>query len=344
MRQRKGRSEPDIASRKSSKQRKLDGEFLEGTESSFDTVDTMPNQGFKDAWDERGDPSRDASLDAAIDVGQKDTLGDLDRSPLRRILIGLLVVAGLVAGGFYLNQFLNAEPEPTAARAVSDPDPNILASPIDERAYEPADAPVVVEVVSVLDDWFVDENSAGAPLPRDRNALGIDSDELSAAVQATTTAGTVFWGGRLHVALVSDRVILASPDECLVVAMAASDLSSLDVAGVGGCDEDFVATGDRIACAGANAVLIEVWPRNPDAVTEQAPVDSVRVRIEYAVGGDLVSQRGTIDTTEQARDIVSAASVLSGEPGEVVQIDIAGQSATCELIDRVDVEVRLLPG
>lgn len=344
MRRRKGQPEADIASRKSSKARKLEGEFLEGTESSFESIEAMGNHGFNDAWNEAGDPTTDASLDAAIDVGQKDTLDDLNKSGLKQLLIGLVVVVALVAVGFWATQRVAEVSEEPVARAISDPDPNILASPVDAREYEPAAGAAVLEDVAVLDEWFVGEGATGSLLPRPANALGVESPDLAATTQSSTLVGTVFWAGRLHVAFVSDRALLSSPDECAVISMAAADLSSVDVAGVGECQGVFDATGDRLACSGTNAILVEVWPRNPDSVNPQPPVDSVRARIEYVVGQDVVSQRGVIDTASEGQDLVTSASALSGEPGDVVEIEVDGQSQTCELIDRSGVEVRLLPG
>lgn len=344
MRRRKGQAEADIASRKSSKGRKLEGEFLEGTESSFDSVETMANEGFNDAWNETADPAKDASLDAAIDVGQKDTLDDLDKSLLKRIVIGLVAVAALGAGAFWISQRVVEETAEAVPRALSESDPNILASPIDERAYEPATGPAVIDESAVIDQWFVDVGSAGSLIPRPANALGVESPDIAAATQATTSLGTVFWAGRLHVAIVSDRPLFNSTEECGVVSMAAADLSSVDVAGIGQCDDEFAATGDRLACSGTNVVLVEVWPRNPDSVNEQPPVDSVRVRIEYEVGEYLVSQRGILEIAADGEDPVASAAALTGEPGDVVQIEVNGQAQNCELIDRSGVDVRLLPG
>ncbi len=341
MRRRKRRSEGDIASRGSSKNRDFDSAFLEGTETSIDESEAMASDGFRDAWGANTQTESSASLDSAIDVGQAESsLDALGAGRLTRTLVGLVVVVGICAAGYFLFESLTSAQEPEAARAVADSDTNILSSPIDERSYEPLTGPVAVEVFTPFDEWFVEEGNSLLPVSA-AEATSLGGDTTTSA-RSRILIGSVFWADRFHLAIVSEGVLLPSDQVCAVATLAGEDLRAIDIAGVGSCGDEYSETGDRLACTGERAVLLEVWPFNPDAVSETVDAASIRARLEFDTGS--VSRRASLEVEQTSRELVSAASQLTGEPGDEVEIEIDGLVATCELVDRSSVDVRLLPG
>ena len=336
MKRRKDRKQVDIASRTSSKNRQLDGVFLDGTESSVVEIEPTANTGFSEAWAQTADEETDRTLDSAISVGQDDSRArSLDRSRTGAYLgvAGFLVGVAVIA--FFATQAATAPDPNLGARASEDTERNVLASPLAEREYTDLVTPVSVERVSLLDEGFVEAATDGALVP-DSNVVG-DREILF---------GPVFWAGRTHVAVVGDETLLADQDDCLITTLVAADFRAIDVAGVGDCGEAFEATGDRIACAGENVVVVEVWPFNPDSVTEPRTVAAVRTRLERRNGSEAASLRGSMNVADvgSSSPVISAATTLEGRPGDLVTIQLGELSGECALVDRSTVDVRLLPG
>lgn len=343
MRRRKARSEADIASRKSSKQRKLDGDFLEGTESNVGFEEAAPSKGFQEAWN-ADHVDRDASLDAALDGGQgTSTLDSLDRGRKLQVGVALVVIAVAGVAAFILTQRSTQGEAALPARGSFDSTPNILASPLDEREYVAYEAPAFIEGFTPLNSWFLERDRATGPELVVGEELEATAQRVGASLDNNVVAGALFWGNRLHVALLSDGRLRQDAD-CIVVSLVSEELNAVDVAGQGPCGDQFEATGDRLACAGQNVVLLEVWPLNPDAVSEPPPVTAIRIRIETISGDEVLSRRGVIELPGPAAQLVSGAAALAGLPGETVEIGAGELQANCELIDRSSIDVRLLPG
>lgn len=342
MRRRKAHKQADIASRKASSKRELSGAFLEGTETSVTEIEQTATTGFGEAWVEGAHDGRDNSFDRAIDGGHDDSRArNLDRSRVGTYIGALIVLVGVGAAAFFGTRAFTSE-SGLGARASVDPNRNVLASPLADRTYSEFVTPVVVDTFAPLDAVFVTNGDDGTV-----TLVGPD-DDLDESFP-TATAGSVFWAGRLHIAVLSAGDLL--PDgACLITSLVTSELIAVDVASVGECADDFSATGDRVACQGPNVALLEVWPLNPDSLTEPLVTSAVRTRIEIPTDttpdGDLISVRGSIDVSlaSGVTPVVTSASTLAGAPGDRVTINVGDLSAVCSLIDRSDVDVRLLPG
>ncbi len=336
---RKGRKQADISSRKASATRDLSGVFLEGTESSVTGIEPQADVGFRDAWEETADGARDQSFDSAIDVGQDDSeVRNLDRNRIGAYLGVAVLLAGIGAVAFFGTRALTAPDAGFGVRASTDPDRNVVASPLAEREYSEPTGPVVVDPFAALDEVFVSDGTSGEMLLASADALPEQS-------QGTMLTGLVFWAGRLHTVVASTNT-LAVENDCVVTSLVTGELEVVDVAGFGQCPDDFAATGDRVACRGDNVAVLEVWPLNPDAVTEPRIVGAVRSRIEISLDGNVISRRGSVNVSGIGGEtpLVSAAATLGGAPGDVVTIQVGDLSVECTLVDRGDVDVRLLPG
>lgn len=337
MRRRNTRKQNDIAGRKSSRQRDLTGEFLEGTESSVDKIEATTDGGFHEAWGRDEDPANDRSIDNALNVSHDDSSArDLEKSRLPTIAGWLVFAVGLAAIAFLFIDANTGQSGDLGARASADLDRNILASPLDAREYSDLESPVDVALFARLSELFV-----GDPLTGE---LATATDGNSITGQFRT--GPVFWAGRVHVAVLSNQDLLANAQECIVTSLVTTDLVAVDVASAGACDATFGATGDRIACRGDRLVIFEVWPFNPDALGEPEVVSSIRTRIERRVGETVDSRRGAIEltATEATSQVVSSATTLNGAPGDTITIQMGELVGSCDFVDRANVDVRLLPG
>ncbi len=334
MRRRKDRKQVDIASRTSSKNRQLDGAFLDGTESSVIEIEATASKGFQEAWAQSVDGESDQSLDSAISVGQDDTRArSLEGSRTGAYLGVAGLVVAIVAVAFFATQAATAPDPNIGARASADTERNVLTSPLAEREYTDLVTPVAVANTGMLDQRFV--ATGGELVPDD-----------SASEDRDILFGPVFWAGRTHVVVMAEATLVAPEDECLIVSLVAEDLRAIDVAGVGQCSDSFAATGDRIACESENVALVEVWPFNPDSVTEPKTVAAIRTRLERTSGAEVSSLRGALSVADDAgtSPVLAAATTLEGRPGDTVTIQLGDFSGECALVDRSTVDVRLLPG
>ena len=336
----KNRSEFDIATSRSSKKRTLTGEFLEGTESVVEGIEPTATTAFSDAWAEAQAQGGGDALDAAIDVGQDDDAGrDLDRRRTGSIFIVALLIGGAAAIAYFATTAATAPDPSLGVRASTDTDRNLLASPLAEREYTELITPVIVTDVYALDETFISD--AGS----DDSSDGLVPDD-DATAEFAVAAGTVFWAGRTHIAVVSDDPFLETQQTCLITSLVTPELQAVDVASTGDCSEEFDATGDRLACSGATAVLLEVWPLNPDSVTIPQVATGVRTRIETTAGTDVSSQRGSLELaiSGPVTPLLASATTLNGAPGDTVTLELGNLSGACTLVDRSTVDVRLLPG
>lgn len=327
----------NIAGRSTSKKRDISGEFLEGTESSLTNIEATGAASFADAWTKEGVDRRGQSLDEAIDFGQDDTAErDLDQSRVGTIAGWTVFVVGAAALIFFFIQRGGDQDGDIGARASTNVERNILLSPLEEREYTNSEGPLTATTFTRLAEAFIDETGSGELVPND------DPDALTGRY----LAGPVFWGGRVHVAVISSEPLLSTTQECVVSSLVTNDLLAVDVASAGACDAAFGATGDRVACRGDNIVLLEAWPFNPDAVTEPEVATAIRTRVEQRGAQETTSRRGTLElsTADGSAPVVAAAARLTGEPGDTATIELGNLSGTCELLDRSDVDVRLLPG
>ena len=343
MRRRKGPKAADIASRKASSTRELSGEFLEGTESTVTEIEPTAATGFKEAWNASADSARELSFDSAIDVGQDDSsVRSLNRNRIGTYLGVAVFLIGIGAIAFFGTRAFATSAGELGARASTDPERNVLVSPLADREYTDASGTVTVETFASLEDWVTisgaDVEVTGGTDDPDRNVL-----------PENVHTGPVFWAGRAHLAVVADDELL--PDgSCLVISLVTTELEVVDIAGTGDCADDFAATGDRVACRDVNVIVLEVWPLNPDAVSEPKTISDVRARIELPQGQgqrtETLSLRGSLLLSPAAgtTPLVAAASTLNGGPGDGVTIEMGDLTAQCTLLDRSTVDVRLLPG
>ena len=162
VKRRKREKKVDIAKRSTSKKRDLSGEFLEGTESSITKIESTGATSFAEAWNEEPEDSGDESLDAALEGGQEDPEArNLDQSRVATMAGWAIFIVGLAGliffvalGGFGGEGFFGA-------RASTNVERNILASPLAEREYTSPEGPVVVENVGRLSEQFIDPTGSG---------------------------------------------------------------------------------------------------------------------------------------------------------------------------------------
>ena len=300
--------------------------YLTDVESGLEGFGDTGQRGFSDAWGS-ATPVLDEAA-AAFASDETDTRGrDLDAGSRRwKVALLIVIVAGAAAGVLYSQGVFDGE-SAGVAEAAAVP---TLAAPDEIREYESTPTEIDVSIADVETSMFV-ETSGGLPEP-----VGDANEELAADV----TVGLVIWGDRLHVAITGLGV--GNADRCVIASLVAPDLRAIDVATMGSCDVDLAATGDRVACVGANALLLEVWPFDPRSPVRPPEATAIRVRIQDRLDDESVlSQRGTLALPQDVADnaLLRAATVLGGSPGQTISVD--GRS--CTLVDRSDILIQLLP-
>lgn len=355
MRRRRREPKVDLTSRKVSKNRQFTGEYLEGTESGVEEIESTATTGFGEAWDGSGGAEADDSLDSAINI-EPEKAGKKKHRSLEQtrtnmfIALGIAVV-GVAALAFFGTRALTSSDD-IADVAEFNTDSNVLTSPLSIREYSTLESPVEVATFEEVDQFFTEEADDGDLTPVDSGLRDGDGSVL---------AGPVFWAGRAHMAFVSEGPLLPTGG-CVVASLASANLETIDLASAGDCDGDFDELGDRTACVDSDVILLEVWPFNPDSVFEPERIAAVRARIEWPRLPLTVSRRTTIEFDDSAEgteedvetadgtgqasrtSLLAAATALEGSPGDVVTISMGELSADCQLLDRDAVEVRLLPG
>ena len=297
-------------------------------------------RGFAEGWDEAAANEDPALIAASAQFGAEDEVisqRNLDKRSKRGVVLLLLLV--LIGGGlaYAIQQgliFGETSDEADTQDALE------LLAPEAPRDFE--DGPLSVRLGSsaTASSFFL--SSLGAePEPLEEPVAGLP-DEVS--------AGPVFWAGRLHIAMFATGIGSNLTDEhCAVAALVQADLVPVDVAGAGTCPAFLSdSTGDRLACRGDDLVMIEVWTDDPSTSSVPPPVELVRVRIEQArEDGRIDSVRAQFDVPPFANGdpLIAVASSIGGAPGDVISLTTSTGStqATCELLDRSDVAVRLLP-
>ncbi len=289
---------------------------------------------FEDAWNDVTDvEGLDAFADDTESVSTREAaLGrSLSRRP--RLLYVLLALVVLVAGVFVLaasqGRFESAEPT-----TPSTP-PTALLAPGQPRSYEPPGLQSRRQAVA-LDETFGRLTDDGP--------LVVAPADVGADLPIGVTANVLVWGGRLHVLLEGPPGFLRGA--CAVASLVASDLRTLDLAASGTCPDRFATTGDRTACSGERAILLEVWPPSAFATTDATgvagvPVAAVRARLDFADVGDWaeISLRGAFALAEAE---LTDLPVLGGQPATVAMLGTSSDEGSCVLRDRADVPVLTL--
>ena len=319
--------------RKASDFPELPGRFDDFGDSYLDAVDSdlvsfgeTGQRGFSDAWAESPQGFDDAA--AAFATDENDIKGrDLDARSRTWKVVLVIVVALCVGGWFAYDQGLFVD---EGAEVVEQDLVPALIAPDAQRTYDLEPTSVTLRVSARGDSLFL--RSGGDPNPQ---PLVEPQEPLVPAF----TAGPVIWAGRVHIALTGPGV--ADADVCLVTTLVADDLRIIDLAAIGTCPVENAVTGDRLACEGRQALLLEVWPFDPRSPTRPPKASAIRFRVEVAqADGSVLSQRGTVDLPPTEGDrLLSAATILGGTPGDVVTLN--GQQ--CRLLDRSDLVLQLLP-
>ncbi len=315
--------------RRSSK-RGAESAFLEGTQSELCDFGETGVQGFASSWGAdpmEADADRDDDLFTHFEDRTTQRSRDLERPSHRGLtFLALVLVAGTAAGVAVRVGALGEKSPPTneASSSVGE-----LLAMGDVREYDGGPTDLVLTQTSTLDQSFRAEAIDDDPYPIE------DAPSVAPGIEF----GSVFWGGRAHVAVIGEAI--GAPDLCVVASLVADDLRPVDVASHGTCLAVYAATGDRIACRGNNVVLLEVWPYDPDAVIEKPPVEAIRVRVEAEgqIAGSRESRRGVMVVQGE---LVHDAEFLGGAPGDIVTLRAGTRSGTCELLQRDEVRVQLL--
>jgi len=208
--------------------------------------------GFSDAWAETS-PGLDSAA-AAFATDESDIKGrDLDARS-RSWKVAAVIAAALCLGAWFAYDQGLFENEPAE---VSEQDlvPSLIAPDV-QRSYDPAPTSVTLEVSARGDSLFLRSGADPNPQPF------VEPQEL---LVPAFTAGPVIWAGRTHIALTGPG--LAETDICLVATLVTDDLRTVDLAAAGTCPVENAVTGDRIACQGRQALLLEVWPFDPRSAT-----------------------------------------------------------------------------
>ncbi len=300
--------------------------YLDAVASDIEGFGETGQRGFSDAWAETTDGLDNAA--AAFATDETDIKGrDLDaRSGAWKVAVGLLVILGAGAGWAYSQGLFDTEPTAVADALVT---PSLIA-PDALREYDSEPTSVVLATTSNGDAMFVRGVDESNPQP---------IIESVAPLVESFSAGPVLWGGRTHIALTGPG--LSDPELCLVATLVSVDLRTVDFAATGNCPDTFESTGDRLACRGPNAVLLEVWPFDPRAATKPPAATAIRFRAERTDGTTVISQRGTVALpgAPEGDALLVSAAVLGGSPGDLVTID----GHECTLVDRSDLLIQLLP-
>lgn len=328
----------DILDRSHDRDFDSDLDLESSAQSEIVDFGTTAEAGFAEAWNEQVRETGDQN-DSVIDQFGSDPetikSRDLDRRS-KRPLIAVLAIAALAAAGFFAFDQGYFERDEDAAEAAEAPIE--IAAPDDPREYTTGPTAVQLDLASSTSTQF--QSVSGAEPQPVENPL----DGLPTSI----TAGPVLWADRLHIAVAGDGLGERLDEQCVLVSLVRADLVPIDVAGAGECDERVVsATGDRIACSGADLVMIEVWVDDPRTVGVPPPTELVRARIEQRTSlGVVESVRTQFDVPSASPDpVVAAASTAAGAPGDIITVRSPGGGVigTCELIDRASVQVQLLP-
>ena len=313
-----------------SSKRGIESAFLDGTQSELSDFGETGTEGFASSWavdPMEADPDGDDDLFEHFEDRATQRSRDLERSSRRGLVfLALVLVLGTAAAVAVRVGALGDESLPANEASSS---VGALLAIGGVREYDDGPTDLVLTDAATLDQSFRAEAIDDDPYPIE------DAPSVAPGIEF----GSVFWGGRAHVAVIGEAV--GGPDLCVVASLVADDLRPVDVASHGSCLAAYAATGDRIACRGNNVVLLEVWPYDPDAVVEKPPVEEIRVRVEAdgQVAGSKESRRGV---TVMQGEFVEDADVLGGAPGDMVTLRAGTRSGTCELLQRAEVQVQLL--
>jgi hypothetical protein len=306
------------------------GAFLEGTSSDLADFGHTGSEGFASAWDaQMATQAHDEPVDAfGPPEDDKRTLRsrDLDRRSRRGLLVlGVIVILG---AGAALAVQQGVVSDPTGFTPETIADINVIASIEDPRDYSSGSSDVVLSGVAPINSAFVGSQDAH-PSP------AVDLANVSGG----SAFGTLFWGGRSHVAILGPELDLTTT--CVIVTLAAEDLRVVDLAAYGECGNRYAATADRSACIGDNVAILEVWPYDPDAVVPRPQVTTTRVRIESVEPDTMASEsfRGSAPLDDQ---LLENAARMNGQPGDEATVQIGTVTGTCTLVDRAEVPVQLL--
>lgn len=309
--------------------------FLEGTESELADFGNTGGDAFAAAWAAHpADPNDGADTDpfAGFEDKASRRSRDLDRRSSRWVVLLALFGVSLAGFGVAVQQGVFEDENQQVGSPLDQP--NVIDSIGGIREYDDGPGEVALATVTGLDRAFIAPSADENPAPV--SSLSSASDASSSE---TVEFGAVFWAGRAHIAIVGSDIDLDT--ECVVVSLVANDFRAVDLAAHGRCGSAYQATGDRLACAGSNLLLLEVWPFDPDSVVDQPDVTVVRVRVEAVdeETGAVESMRGmwVLDA-----DLVDEAVTMLGRPGEVAQVTGISASGTCTLLDRDRVTVQLL--
>lgn len=313
------------------RRKRSDGEsgdvFLDGTQSTLADFGRTAGEGFAEAWHASEGVDDDSSLAESfqpLDDKRSRRARDLDRRS-RRWVVALVVVVVLgVAAGVAARRGVFApasDDEPTASLGDGE-----LASIGDRRTYEVGTGSAETRG-ALAGDSFIAQGTADDPVPTDDTA------------QPTAAYARFLWAGRAHVAVLQPGI--ESSGRCVVASLVADDFRVVDLASAGTCPPEFGATGDRVACRGADIVVLEVWPFDPDAVVEQPDVASLRVRVESTneETGAVLSVRGSDPVDDGFLDDIAT---MTGRPGDLIEIRVGDRTASCTLLDRAEIPVQLL--
>jgi hypothetical protein len=315
--------------RRRSSKRSSESAFLDGTHSELSDFGETGVEGFASAWG-TGTPEADTERDDVFEQFEDRSAQrarDLERSSHRGLVfLALVLVAGTAAAVAVRSGVFGDESVPSTAAPSSVGE--ILAIG-DVREYDASPTDLVLMDTALLDQSFRTEAIDDDPYPIE------DSRSVAPGIQFSP----VFWGGRAHIAIVGEAV--GGAEVCVVASLVTADLRPIDVASHGSCVAPYAATGDRVACHGNNVVLLEIWPYDPDAVIEKPPVEAIRVRVEAdgQAAGAKESRRGVVMVQGE---LVEDAEVLGGAPGDTATLRAGAQTATCELLQRAEVQVQLL--
>ena len=286
---------------------------------------------FAAAWAQDAD---DRGIDAfAVQTEEERRSEDeltrqLSRRPRGAVFaLATVVVAGGVLAFGVTQGWFEADPPVEDEGVVFEA---AIAAPQDPRSYAGDPMPTQPTAVGVLDRGFRTSGSGSElldPVP----------DDLPTGVQFTP----ILWGNRLQVLVTGPADMMT--EACLVVALVADDLRALDVAARGDCSEIHGITGDRSSCSAAGIELVEVWPpiARTDLLEEPEAVERIRVRVERTgpEAGERRSVRGELDL--RGIELLDLP-VVGGEPGTSLDTAFGVGPRTCALLDRADVEIRVV--
>lgn len=311
-----------------------DRSFADAPESDIENFGDTGKRGFAEVWDGVGaDPAADDGAVQQFSSDEDDDKGrDLDARSKRGVLFLALIVligagVGVAAQQGWLATGTSQEADGTLAESP-------LLSPGQVRIYEAEPTQVDLSLSSSSTELFLTTETA-VPTP---------TNVAAPALPASIGAGPVLWAGRMHVAVFGDG-IGSREESCVVVSLVAEQLVPIDIGTNGNCASPLDTTGDRLSCLGDDLILVEVWTDDPSSPGTPPPTVAIRYRVEAANSQGVLSRRGSFDVSGADATLVSDAVAMGGAPDDVVSIVSADgvQRGTCTLLDRSQVEVRLLP-